>query len=38
MSNFRKGNPVKSQLNQDINVINYYNKKRDGFFCRNWSG
>ena len=32
MSNFRKGNPVKSQLNQDINVINYYNKKRDGFF------
>ena len=32
MSNFRNGNPIKSQLNQDINVINFYNKKQNGFF------
>jgi len=32
MSNFRRGDPIKSQLNQDINVINYYNKKQGGFF------
>lgn len=32
MSNFRNGDPIKSQLNQDINVINYYNKKQGGFF------
>lgn len=31
MSNFRKGNPIKSQMNQDINVINYYNKKMNVF-------